>query len=182
MHPLLDRHDLTAQRRATTGVPESERAELQAVAAELAQTNALLRGLLVNQRADLVHLCVTDREPAEFLMDNFPVPGSRRLIVRRAGAGGTFSLAASTPTLVCAANENRLGGTIVNAGAGTVTLFGSVDLLEPGTATPLSGGAPQWFLVANGGSWDYRFGTMLWCGNVLAVAGAGGTTVTVAEF
>lgn len=157
----------------------SESAALTAVAAELATTNELLRRLLTLQRSDLVHLCVTDREPAQLIMANFPVPGAKRLIVRRSGMGGTFAAGANTPLLLVAANENRLGGELVNSGSNPITLFLSVDLLEPGTATPLAGGAAQMTIVA-GASWDFRLGTILWCGNVVGLS-TSGTTVTVAE-
>lgn len=154
---------------------------LAAHAAELATTNALLRAMVTGQRADLVHLCVTDREPAQLEMKNFPVPGSKRLIVRRSGQGGTYAVAQNTPLLLVAANENRLGGELVNSGGATITLFLSVDLLEPGSATPLAGGAAQMALASNA-TWDFRLGTLLWCGNVVGVCTAsGGTTVTVAE-
>jgi len=160
--------------------PDGE-GELARLCAELARTNDQLGHLLRQEQAEITQLCVTDREPAQQTMHNFPVPGARRLIVRRAGTGGSPSLAAGVPTLVVAANENRLGGALVNVGNASVTLFLAVDLLEPGSAQPLTMGAPQIGLNANGGAWDFRLGSLLWCGNVIAIAATGGTSLTIAE-
>lgn len=178
-HPLLDRRDLTAQRDPRNAAPDGDGyyAEL---CAELAETNRLLRGMLTQDRAGIEQLCVTDREPAQATMENFPTVGARRLIVRRQGAGGLFALAAGVPLAVLQPNENRLGGTIVNAGAGAVTLFLAGDLLTPGGGSPLAQGAPQIQLVANGGTWDLRLGNLLWCGSVIAQAAAN-SSVTVVE-
>lgn len=180
-HPLLDRRDITAQRGAVQAPPPSEVTSLAALVSEVATTNHLLQRLLTNERADVVHLCVTDHEPAQLLMDNFPVPGARRLIVRRSGAGGTIALTAATPTVILTPNDNRLGGQIVNMGAAVVTLFLSGDLLTPGGGVPLPSGAAQIGLNAGGGSWDLRLSNLGWAGTVIAVAGGGGSSVTVAE-
>ena len=161
--------------------PPSEVTSLAALVAEVATSNHLLQRLLTNERADVIHLCVTDREPAQLLMDNFPVPTARRLIVRRPGNGGTIPLTAGVATLILPANDNRLGGTVVNFGTANVTLFLSVDLLTPGTSTPLPQGSAQIGLNSGGGAWDLRLSNVLWCGSVVAVAAAGGTTMTVAE-
>lgn len=177
-HPLFDRRDLTAQRNAATAPAP---ADIEPLTLEQRETNRLLRELLTQERADISQLCVSDREPPEATMDNFPAPGARRLIVRRAGAGGLIAVAAGVPTPVLVANENRLGGEIVNGGANGVTLFLSLDLLQPGTSTPLASGAAQIRLAGGGGAWDLRLSRLLWCGNVIAVADAGGSSLSIAE-
>jgi hypothetical protein len=181
MHPLLDRRDLTAQRDAAARGPHAPALELGGVTAQLAEINRYLCALLEQDRAEITQLCVTDNEPAQSAMDNFPVPGTRRLIVRRPGAGGLYTLAAAVPQLVLQPNDNRLGGQIVNTGANAVTLYLSHDLLVPGTATPLPAGAAQIVLNGNGGAWDLRLSNLLWCGGILAVAAAGGSSVSIAE-
>jgi hypothetical protein len=181
-HPLLDRRDLTAQREQPAPAPDYGHAEgLQALCAELARTNRLLCSMVEQQRAEVVQLCVTDGEVAEAEMLNFPAPAAHRLIVRRPGAGGTFALAANVPTPILLPNDTRLGGQIVNTGAAAVTLFLARDLLVPGSATPLSAGAAQIALNANGGLWNLLLSNLLWSGGVVAVAAVGGSSVSVAE-
>lgn len=176
---LVNRRDVTAARE---GMPEPT-SELSAdglIVAELLAVVMRLGEKLTQERAALTQLCVTDREPAQLVMRNFPVPGAQRLIVRRPGQGGSYTLAANTPTLLCAANENRLGLTLVNSGAHSITIYGAADLLEPGSSSPLAGGAPQAILMS-GTSWDGRLGTLLWCGSVLAIDTTGGAVVSVWE-
>ena len=182
MHPLLNRRDLTAQRdRAHTAGPAPAMPDLGGLSAELAETNRLLRALLQAERSEITQLCVTDNEPAQSVMANFPVPGAKRLMIRRPGAGGLYALAAAVPQLVLQPNDNRLGGQIVNVGANAVTLYLSHDLLVPGTANPLPQAAAQIVLNGAGGAWDLRLSNLLWCGGILAVAAAGGSSVSVAE-
>jgi hypothetical protein len=176
-HPLFDRRDLTRARdQAAAPAANGDMGEL---ARELAETNRLLRGLLTQEQNEIQELCVTDREPPEQRMENFPLPGACRLIVRRPGAGGTFAVPINTPTSILAANENRLGGRITGDPANPVTLYLSSDLLQPGSGTPLNNAAAQIRLPA-GGAWDLKLGDVLWCGNVIAVA-AVASTVSVAE-
>lgn len=179
---LLDRHDVTAERHPeqTDGQPASENhSSLAVVAAELAVTNDLLRGQNTSEpdADDPYHLSLTDREPAQIKQRNFPVPGVTRFLVRRAGDGGTFVLAAATPVLIAAAQEARFGITVVNMGVNPVTLFLAVDLISP-TGVPLTQGAPQIGIPA-GQSWNGQVGSLPWGGNVTALS-AIGTTLTVA--
>jgi len=175
-HPLLDRRDMTAQRElGRTSAPGPVESHV-----DLSETNALLRRLVGQERARIEQLCVTDREPAQGDMNNFPAPGARRLIVKRTGSGGSFALTAAAPVEVVRGNEARLGGQIVVSGAGAVVLYLGADLLTPGGGTPLSEGVAQIWLNANGGSWDFRLGDLTWCGRVVAVAQAA-SSVTVAE-
>lgn len=177
-HPLFDRRDLTAQRDRGGHAPAPDHGPLLAA---IGDTNALLRALLAQESADISELCVSDREPPEALMANFPTRGVQRMIVRRPGNGGTYPLAAGNPTPVLQANENRLGGSIINSGANAVTLYLAADLLQPGSNTPLPQGAPQLRLNGGGGSWDLKLSDVLWCGTVVAVADTGGSTLSVAE-
>lgn len=158
----------------------SERTELVALASELAATNALITRLIRELNSTMVDLCVTDREPPEILMRNFPVPGANRLIAHRSGEGGTFTLAQNTPLLILPSLETRLGISVINSGAGAVTLFLTADISAPGT-NPLTQGSAQIFLAASGGAWDGRLGNVLWGGAVTAnCAAVGGSTVVVA--
>jgi hypothetical protein len=150
------------------------------VASAIATTNALLREYTQEFNAQILELCVTDREPAQLLMRNFPVPCANRLIVRRQGQGGATTLSAGVQTPVLLANENRLGGVISNSGAASAIIFLTQDLLNATTGTPLTVGTPQIFLAAAGGTWDFRLGNLLWCGTITALS-ATGTTLLVAE-
>jgi hypothetical protein len=146
---------------------------------ELLETNHLLRRLIQTQRTDIKQLCLTDHEPAQMVMENFPVPGSKRLIVRRTGNGGTYApgTTAANATLLADANDSRLAGQICVVGAAAVTLYlCELGPVQQGEAQ----GFPQINLLASGGSWDFRLSGVVWCGHVVAVA-AGATTVTVAE-
>jgi hypothetical protein len=182
-HPLFNRRDLTRERdheqRTVHSPPAAEHAGLYELAEGLSAMNGLLERLLTTERADVAQLCVTDREPAQSVMRNFPVARACRYIVRRQGNGGLFVLAAGTPLEVVQPNEDRLGGQIVNAGANPVTLFLAADLLSPGSATPLTQGAPQIVVPANG-TWNFLLGRLLWCGSVIALSTAG-SSVSVAE-
>lgn len=173
-HPLLNRRDLTAQRdRASAAAPAT--VDLGPLAEEL----RLLRGLLAQEQSETRQLCVTDREPPERRMENFPLPGTRRLIVRRPGAGGQYALQVNTPLLILEANENRLGGRITGDPVNAITLFLSTDLLSPGSGNPLNVAAAQIRLPA-ADAWDLKLGDVLWCGHVIALATVA-STVCVAE-
>jgi hypothetical protein len=169
MHPLLDRRDLTVARDQP---PAPAPPQDTGVAAAIAETNALLRALLSQERSDIAELCVSDREPPETRMDNFPTPGVTRLIVRRTGNGGIFTLAAAGQAQLLAPNENRLGGRIVNNGANPAVIFLAADLLQSGAATQIA--------LPAGAAWDMKLGDLLWCGSVIAVSQLG-TTLTAAE-
>lgn len=174
-HPLFDRRDLTAQRDRARAAPAAAAVDLTPLAEEL----RLLRGLLRQEQSEIQELCVTDREPPEQRMENFPLPGSCRLIVRRPGAGGTYALAANVPNQVLEANENRLGGRITGDPVNPITLYLSNDLLSPGTANPLTVAAAQIRLPA-AGAWDLKLGDVLWCGHIIALATAT-SSICVAE-
>lgn len=176
-HPLLDRHEATAARET----PHTDLGALVALVAEIAVTNHLLERMLQQDRADTAQLCVTDREPAQLVMADFPVVGARRLITRRTGDGGNYALTQNTPVTVLASSETRLGGQIVNTGTNPVFLYLAGDLLSPGSSTPLPEGVPIIWLAASGGAWDLRLGNVLWCGTVIALATAGASSVVAAE-
>lgn len=179
-HPLFDRHAVTEARTAPPAVALPTELERPAeLARALAETNRLLRSVLLEERVDVAQLCLTDHEPAQMVMESFPVPGAKRLIVRRTGNGGSYApgITAATATLLCDANDSRLAGQVVNSGTGAVTLY----LCELGPVqTGETQGFPQIWLPASGGSWDFRLSSRVWCGHVVAVAAAA-TTVTVAE-
>lgn len=160
----------------------SERSEIAALAAELASTNAFIERLIKEFNSALIEVCVTDREPPELRMRNWPVPGAERLIVHRSGEGGTFTVAQNTPVLLLPSLETRLGISVINSGANPATLFLTNDLVAPGATAPFAQGTAQIFLAANGGAWDGKLGNIFWGGSVTAVCTvAGGTTMVVAS-
>lgn len=144
-------------------------------------TNELLRKIASQEEANLMQLCLTDREPEQEIRRNFPIRGVDRRILRRTGEGGDYLLTANAPTLILEAAEWRIGGEIVNIGSAAVKLYLTVDLIGIGGVI-LSGGVPIIGLNASGGSWNLQFNQSPWCGNVMAVAGTGGSEVTVAAF
>jgi hypothetical protein len=114
----------------------------------------------------------------EAIMENWPVPGARRFIIRRTGEGGTFTVT-TTGAALLDANETRVGGSIVNSGTNPVTITLTANLI--GTSGAPLAGSPQIFLAASGGSWDFRLGNVLWCGHVFAQSSGGSSTLVVAE-
>lgn len=176
---LTNRRHITAAREPSP--PPAPADNSGNILAELQIITGLLAKLNRDDRAELAQLCITDREPAQQRLANFPVNGVHRFIVRRTGQGGTFACPTTTPVLVATATEARLGGSIVNSGAGAVTLILTSDIVEPGTTTPLSVGVPQIWLAANGGAWDFLNSGTVWGGNVVAYATTT-SQVTVAEF
>jgi len=181
-HPLLDRHDTAAQRNhvPNTDVP------IFPPMVDMTHTNELLAQLVTAQTSIIGQLCITDREPAQAHLNNFPYAGLHRLIVRRTGTGGLVPLASGVPTLVCQPNETRLGAfiTLGPAAASPVLLVLTVDLIDTGSGVPLTAGAPQITLGSVGGGsadWDFRLSNLLWCGSVTAIAQGGASSVSWAE-
>lgn len=175
---LVDRRDVTAQRSAVAAPSgNGQGVDLTLLVAALLDSEresvGLLRHLVAQEKSSVTALCVTDREPAQLLMRNFPVPGAQRLIVRRTGQGGQHTLAAGVATQLAAANENRLGLSVVNTGPNTVTLYLSTDLGFNSSAAQIA--------LLSGAAWDGRLSSLLWCGSVTAVDTVGGSSLTVAE-
>lgn len=146
-----------------------------AVAAGLGEQTPILASILAELRSGVLQIGAADVRARELVLDQFPVPGSKRVLPYRTG-NGSDGLAIGTTglTLVIAANEGRLGGMIVNAGANAVILY----LTERNAPAE---GIPAIWLAASGGSWDFRLGNVLWCGNVSAIAITAASSLTVAE-
>lgn len=143
-----------------------------AEAVELGRQTALLHALLAAARSDVIDLGVSDAQGREMTLEQFPVAGSKRVLVYRTG-NGTDGLAVPTAgVIVFPANEARMGLTLINAGANAVILYLSDQQRK---------GVPCVWLGANGGSWDGRLGNLLWAGNVFAVAQAGASTLVGGE-
>lgn len=119
-------------------------------------------------------LCISDVAPQPGLQKDFPVMGAQRWILERTPDGRDLPLVAGEDTEILPANVNRLGGSIVNRGEKPVLLYlAKASQKGAGTATI--------YLAANGGSWDFRLGNLLWCGSITANAQGGVTTLSIAE-
>lgn len=124
-----------------------------------AQTS-ILHQLLEAIDTGAEQVAITDEARDPVLQKDFPVEGISRWIIHRLATGGAFPIKLARSDIL-STNANRFGGTIVNSGSNAVVLFlGSTKANEPGLA--------QIWLGANGGSWDFRLGNMLWCGNISA--------------
>jgi len=127
-------------------------------------------------RVGPVDVAVADLRRRYTEVADFIQPGARRAVLGTTGFGATVALAAGVATPLLSLNPRRLGGRIVNAGpTANVALF----LCELGDQA--AGATVPQITMPVGAAWDLLLGNALWCGNVCAVAGAGGATVTVAE-
>lgn len=139
-------------------------------------TVELLQQIANSNNTGLQTLAITEREVPAGVEVDFPVEGARRWIIPRTATGGSFVIPANLVS-VLPANNRRLGGTVVNRGELDVLLI----LASPENASAQQGLA-QVHLRAGGGSWDFRLGSLLWCGSVCAkTLVPGESTLTVAE-
>jgi hypothetical protein len=144
------------------------------VTQHLSSQTELLKAILAGQRTDIIDVAIADFHHNGMVMENWPVAGNKRVLVQRTTVG-TDSLAVPTTGIqAIPGNTGRLGGTIVNIGSSAVILY-----LRDGTI-PRAGTGAIW-LAPSGGSWDFRLGNVLWCGNVAAVAQTSASTLTVCE-
>jgi hypothetical protein len=135
----------------------------------------LLQQAAVESGDGLQTLAITEDEVRGGIEEDFPVEGARRWMIPRLATGGSFTVPLTLVKLLDS-NNRRLGGTIVNKGANNISLI----LAPPLTAGSQLGLGEVW-LRALGGSWDFRVGSLLWCGSVCARAEGGESTVTIAE-
>lgn len=147
---------------------------------ELRRHRTLLEALLAQARSGVLEVAVTDAERRQLVLDQWPVVGAKRIVAYRTG-NGSDSVAVATATIstpatqiVLGGNEGRIGGQIVNNGSNAIILY----LTD--RPVPVEG-VPAIYLAAAGGSWDFRLGNVLWCGNVSAVAQTSAGTLTIAE-
>jgi hypothetical protein len=153
---------------------------LVAVAAGLGEQTPLLAAILAELRSGTLEMSVSDAHRREMILSKFPITGAKRALVYRTGNGAdaaavpTATLSTPIGALMLPSNQARLGGQIVNAGAVPVILY----LTE--RPVPVSG-IPAIWLAASGGSWDFRLGNTVWCGNVSAIGQGGTSTITIAE-
>jgi hypothetical protein len=143
-----------------------------ALATLMSEHTPLLAAILAAIRSDTVQIGVSDAQPREMILDQFPVAGSKRVLVNRTGNGTDGLAVPTTGVLAFAANEARLGLTIVNAGTSPLFLYLSDQARK---------GVPCIWLAANGGAWDGRLGNLDWAGNVFAVAQGSATFITGGE-
>ena len=143
-----------------------------AIAAGLGEQTPYLRAILAELRSDILEVGVSDAQGRELVLDKFPVSGRKRVLVYRTGNGFDSLPVPTAGTLVLAANEARLGLTLINTGANPIVLY-----LADGRRS----GVPAVWLAATGGTWDGRFGTLAWSGNVYAAAQTGASTLAGGE-
>jgi hypothetical protein len=143
-----------------------------ALATLMAEHTPLLHSILAELRADVIDLGVSDAQGREMMLEQFPVAGSKRVLVYRTGNGTDGLAVPTTGVLVFPANEARLGLTLINTGANAVILY----LTDQRKA-----GSPAVWLAAAGGAWDGRIGNLSWAGNVFAVAQVGASTLVGGE-
>lgn len=121
-------------------------------------------------------LAIAEQEVPAGIEVDFPVEGSSRWILPRLATGGSFEIPTAEIVKILRHNNRRLGGTIVNRGENDLTLF----LAGPNMAKSVQG-IGQIFLKSGGGSWDFRLGSLLWCGSVSGIALVGTTIATIVE-
>lgn len=138
-------------------------------------TNQLLLDIANASGPGVQTLAITEHELGGGIEVDFPVEGGTRWIIPRLATGGSFVVPVELVTLLHA-NNRRLGGTIVNRGAKNIMLF----LAGKNTASA-SQGIGQIWLKAEGGSWDFRLGSLLWCGGVSAIAEGAESVATITE-
>lgn len=144
-----------------------------AATVELAKGTQLLSAILAAARGQLIDISVTNDSRREMVLEDFPVAGLKRVVVYRTGNGTDGLVVPTAGVEVVKANEARLGMTWVNSGSNAIILY---------LASAQKPGVPCVYLVANGGSWDGRFGGVTWGGNVWAVAQTAQSTIVGGEF
>lgn len=118
-------------------------------------------------------IAVTDISSDPALQKDFPVQGAQRWILHRTPDGQSKAMKEALED-VLPGNVNRLGGTLVNSGAKPIRLYLAT------VATQNKGSAPIW-LAAEGGSWDFRVGNLLWSGSICGQAIGGESTLEIVE-
>ena len=154
---------------AGNGLPDPSHV---AIAAGLGEQTPYLKAILAALRGETVELGVSDAYGRELTLDQFPVAGRKRVLAYRTGNGFAALAVPTAGVLALAANEARLGMLLVNTGSNAVALYLS-DLARAGV--------PVVWLAASGGAWDGRLGSLLWSGNVFAVAQTGASTLAGGE-
>lgn len=109
-------------------------------------------------------------------LDNWPVPRHSRVIAPNRSKGGIINLAAGAFTDIAANNKGRAGLQLVNYGAQPCFVY----LAAAGDAKG-NPGLALFYLSANGGTWDGKFSSEVWCGP-LSAQSPNGTTLTYGEF
>lgn len=136
----------------------------------------LLKNIADNSGPGVQTLAITERELGGGVEVDFPVEGGTRWLIPRLATGGSFEVPEGFVQLL-EHNNRRLGGTIVNRGTHDVILI----LASAQTASGQAAGLGEVFLKQGGGSWDFRLGSLLWCGSVCARALGGESIVTITE-
>lgn len=150
----------------------------EAVNGHLAQQDEiinLLRRIAGNEGPGVQTLAVSESAIRGGIEADFPTPGAIRWIIPRVPSGGVFTIKTEMVTLL-PANTRRLGLSIVNSGEFPVRLF-----LNKGEVAGAQSGIGTEWLKAEGGAWDGRLSSLMWCGAVTALAIGGESTVDIAE-
>jgi hypothetical protein len=143
-----------------------------ALATLMGEHTPLLASILAELRSGAIEVGVGDVQFREMVLDQFPVPGAKRILAYRTGNGFAALQVPTTGVLALAANEARLGMSLINTGANAITLYLSDQARS---------GIPTIWLAASGGAWDGRLGNIAWAGNVFAVAQTTASTLAGGE-
>jgi hypothetical protein len=142
-----------------------------ALATLMGEHTPLLASILAELRGDTVEIGVSDAYGRELVLDQFPVPGCKRILAYRTGNGFASFSVPTAGALVLAANEARLGIQLTNSGTSAVLLYLSD---QPRAGVPV-------VYLAAGASWDGRFGNLSWAGNIFAAAVGSSSTLAGGE-
>lgn len=143
----------------------------------LNQQREILSEILAKLSTTNTSISVSNTDRRVLGMDDFPVPGTKRLHVGRPGYGAVVDVPDNTMTAVIGDNPHRLGGQITVT-ASTILVLATFD--EVSSVTSLTGQAHPMILVSDLYGWDFKLGDVLWTGPVCAFATAA-QTAFVAE-
>lgn len=127
----------------------------------------LLQSIADSLKGSPTALAVTGEAVQAHLTEDYPFAGAKRWLIPRQPQGGKVIVPTTGWVDVRPANRTRTGGTLVVAGAGAIWLA-LCNARE--AAAGAGGGTGMLFLTANGGSWDFRLGPVLWSGAISAIA------------
>ncbi|HVA88893.1 MAG TPA: hypothetical protein VNL71_03540 [Chloroflexota bacterium] len=143
--------------------------------AQQARLIELLERLAVQEGPGVQTLAISESAIRGGIEADFPTPGAKRWIIPRVPSGGVFAIPKEEAMVtLLQPNTRRLGLSIVNSGEHAVRLYlGEVAGTQAGIGTA--------WLEPEGGSWDGRLSSIMWCGAICAVGLGGASQVDIAE-